>query len=339
LLLALAAPAGTASAPQLFSFEVFAKTGLPLGDIVWRGERFLYVAERTGEIASSGPTGTALETFASLPAEYEEVRCARSPDDHGWTGGDLYCHGPHGEIWRVGADGSTTRFATLPETALQDGALTFDTGGGFGYALLAASGGSASKGGIVYAVEPGGSVRSVGAYPGPGGAENLALAPAWFGTASDQLLLAIDSRGEGGRLLAMTPSGAVRTLATFQYGINPIAVIGHDSAPPGAARPGVYLTDTLSKTVYFLPASQLAPYAGAVLVGREKGRALFWIVRPAAKGFSRLRVHSNLEHQTSLAPGEETAGSSGTSKGPPRSGSRDTRRLVTLRPALEPRRG
>jgi hypothetical protein len=299
LLLAFAPPAGTASAPKPFSFRVFANAALPLGDIVWTGEHFLYVAERTGEIASGGPTGTGLATFARLPAEYEEVRCAHSPGDHGWTGGDLYCHGPHGEIWRVGADGSTTRFATLPETALQDGAIAFDTRGSFGYALLAASGGSASKSGIVYALDPGGSVRRVGAYPGPGGAENLELAPARFGTASDQLLLAIDGRGKGGRLLAMSRSGAVRTLATFQYGINPIAVIGQADAPRGAASPGVYITDTLSKTVYFLPASQLTPYTGAVFVGREKGRALFWIVRPAGNGFTKLRVHSNLEHQTS----------------------------------------
>ena len=93
----------------------------------------------------------------------------------------------------------------------------------------------------------------------------------------------------------MAPGGAVRTLATFQYGINPIAVIGRGDAPRGAARPGLYLTDTLSKNVYFAPAAQLAPYAGAIFVGREKGRALFWIVRPDGKGFSTLRVHSNLE--------------------------------------------
>jgi hypothetical protein len=148
-------------------------------------------------------------------------------------------------------------------------------------------------------VEPEGDVRRLGGYPGPGGAENLEQAPARFGSASNQLLLAIDGRGKGGRIVAMAPSGAVRTLVTFQYGINPIAAIGRGDAPRGAARPGLYLTDTLSKTVYFLPASQLAPYAGAVFVGREKGRALFWIVRPIGNRFSSVRVHSNLEHRTS----------------------------------------
>jgi hypothetical protein len=295
LLLVVAAAPGAGSNPKPVSFGVFAKTGLPLGDIVWTGERFLYVAERTGRIEASGPAGSELTPFANVAAEYEEVRCVLSPGNHGWPADDLYCHGPHGEIWRVGADGSTSTFVTLPDTKLQDGALAFDTAGGFGYALLAASGGSASKGGSVFAVEPGGGVRRVGAYPGPGGADNVELAPAGFGTASNQLLLAIDARGKGGRLLAMAPRGAVRTLASFQYGINPIAVIGRGDAPRGAAAPGIYLTDTLSRKVFFAPAAQFAPYTGAVFVGREKGRALFWVVRPDGKGFSTLRVHSNLE--------------------------------------------
>jgi hypothetical protein len=287
--------AAQAAAPKPLTFGVFAKTGLPLGDVVWTGQRFLYVAERTGEIAASGPAGSGLETFAKLPAEYEEVRCVPSPGDHGWAAGDLYCHGPHGEIWRVGADGSTIRLATLPDTKLQDGALAFDAGGGFGYALLAASGGSGHNGGTVYAVAADGGVRRVGAYPGPGGAENLELAPASFGIASNQLLLAIDARGKGGRVLAMAPGGAVRTIATLPHGINPIVAIGRGEAPRGAAAPGLYLTDTLTKNVYFAAASQLAPYAGAVIVGSEKGLARFWIVQPSGKGFRAVRLHSNLE--------------------------------------------
>ena len=93
----------------------------------------------------------------------------------------------------------------------------------------------------------------------------------------------------------MAPSGAVRTLASFQYGINPIVVIGPATTRRGAARPGIYLPDTVSKNVYFAPVAQLASSAGGVFVGREKGRALFWVVRPEGKGFSRERVHSNLE--------------------------------------------
>lgn len=294
LLVVWAAPSAT-SAPKPLSFGVFAKTRLPLGDIVWTGARFLFIAERTGEIAASGPAGTGLATFASLPAEYEEVRCAPSPGEHGWAAGDLYCHEPHGEIWRVGADGSTSAFATLPDTKLQDGALAFDTDGGFGYALLAASGGSTSKGGTVYAVAPEGGVHRVGAYPGPGGAENVELAPASFGSASNQLLLAIDARSEGGRLLAMAPGGAVRTIVRLPHGINPIVAIGRGDAPRGAAAPGLYLTDTVSKDAYFLPAAQLVPYAGGVFVGGEKGLARFWVVLPSGPGFRAVRLHSNLE--------------------------------------------
>ena len=295
LLFVIVTGPGAASTPKPLSFAVFAKTGLPLGDVVWTGERFLYVAERTGKIKASGPSGKGLTSFASLPPEYEEMRCALSPGDHGWTAGDLYCHGPHGEIWRVAPNGSWNVFATLPDAELQDGAVVFDTAGGFGHALLAASGGSASQGGTVYALTPGGDVRRIGAYSGPGGAENLELAPGSFGSASNQLLLAIDGRGKGGRLLAMAPGGAVRTLATFQYGINPIAVIGRGDVPRGAARPGLYLTDTLVKNVYFAPAAQLAPYAGSVFVGREKGFGVFWVVRPEGSKFGVLRVRSNLD--------------------------------------------
>jgi hypothetical protein len=301
MLLIAAGPSGAASAPgaapapKPLSFGVFARTGLPLGDILWTGERFLYVTERTGEIAASGPAGTGIASFATVRAEYEEMRCALSPGSHGWLAGDLYCHGPRGEIWRVGPDGSTRRLVTLPDTRLQDGALAFDTAGGFGYALLAATGGSASQGGRVYAVDPDGGVRRVGGYPAPGGAENIVLAPPDFGTASNELLIAVDARGKGGRLRAMAPSGAVRTLASFQYGINPIVVIGPTGARRGAARPGIYLPDTVSKNVYFAPAKELAPFAGGVFVGREKGRALFWVVRPEGNGFSTERAHSNLE--------------------------------------------
>src|SRR5579863_6587815 len=114
---AVSAP-GAAPASKPLSFGVFARTGLPLGDILWTGERFLYVTERTGEIAASGPGGTGIASFATVPAEYEEMRCALSPGGHGWLAGDLYCHGPRGEIWRVAPDGSTSMLVTLPDTRL-----------------------------------------------------------------------------------------------------------------------------------------------------------------------------------------------------------------------------
>jgi len=291
----LAAAAAANAAPKPLTFSVFAKTSLPLGDVVWTGEQFVYVAERTGELDTSAADGSGLAAFAVLPSEYEEVRCAPSPGAHGWAAGELYCHGPHGEIWRVTADGSVTVFATLLDTKLQDGSLTFDTAGGFGHALLAASGGSAHSGGAVYAVGPDGRVRRLGSYPGPGGVENVELAPAGFGSVAGELLLAIDARGKGGRLLAFSPRGKVRLLAKFAHGINPIAAIA-GTPTGGAARAGFYVSDTLSMNVYFLPAAQLAAYAGAVLVGGEKGSARFWVVQPGGRGFRAVRLHSNLEH-------------------------------------------
>ncbi|MBV8395418.1 MAG: hypothetical protein JO064_04080 [Actinobacteria bacterium] len=286
--------AGAAGGAPTLRFSVFARTTLPLGDVVWTGTQFVYVAERTGEIDAGGVDGRGVVKFASLPAEYEEVRCAVSPGEHGWPAGSLFCHGPHGELWSVAADGTVTRFATLPATGLQDGTLAFDRLGAFGYALLAASGGSAERGGTVYAIGPDAQVRVVGGYAGPGGADNIALAPASFGSASRELLLAIDARSKGGRLEAMSPAGKVRVLARFAHGLNPIVAIGVGDAPRGTARPGFYVADTVSKDVYFLPAAQLAPYAGGVLVGDEKGLARFWVVRAVGTRFVATRVATNL---------------------------------------------
>jgi hypothetical protein len=283
-------PAGTS-----LSFEVFSRTGLPLGDVTWTGRRFVLATETAGTLATTGPKGGRAEPFAKLPKEVEEVRCVPSPGAHGWDPGLVFCHGPRGEIYRIAADGKVSVLAKLPDTKVQDGAATFDTAGGFGFALLAASGGSASTGGTVYAVRPDGRVTTVGDYPGPGGAENLELAPARFGSASGELLIAIDKDpGPAGFVLAMRRDGTVRTLATLPEGVNPIVSIGRGDALRGAAAPGLYLTDTDHRNVYFLSARQLRPYAGAVIVGGEK-RAHLWILRATATGFSTVRVHSNLE--------------------------------------------
>jgi len=283
--------------PPRFHFTLFARTSLPLGDVVWTGAQFVYVAERTGELEASGPDGKGLTELASVKREFEEVRCAPSPGAHGWPAGVLFCHGPHGEIWQIGAGGSVLRFATLPATGLQDGALAFDTGGRFGFTLLAASGGSAEQGGSVYALGPNGTIRKVGVYPHPGGADNIALAPARFGSAGGELLLAIDAPSKGGRLLAMSPDGSVRVLARFAHGLNPIAALVAGATPQGRAAAGFYVSDTVTKNVYFLSAAQLTPYAGAVLVAAEKGKARFWVVRPAGSGFVATRVPTSLEYR------------------------------------------
>jgi hypothetical protein len=286
--------------PPFLTFTVFAKTDLPLSDVTWTGERFVYASETVGRFSVSGPSGTPVTPFATIPTEVEEVRCRPSPGTHGWPAGVVYCHAPHGVVYGLGADGSTARFAAIPETDKQDGVIAFDTAGSFGYAMLVTTGGPAGDGGTVYAIAPDAAVRRIGSFPGPGGADNIELAPATFGSAANQLLIAIDYDPGGGapgagRVLAMRPDGTVRTLVNLPEGINPIAVVGRGDAPRGGAKPGLYLTDAITTNVYFLPASVLGKrYPNEVIVGSEK-TAHFWLVRPNAKGFAQLRLHGNLE--------------------------------------------
>jgi hypothetical protein len=288
-----ASAASTAQTP--LSFRVFAHTGLRLGDVAWTGSRFLYVTQNVGEIHASGPRGSPIRLFAKVTPEVEEMRCLASPGAHGFLRGDVYCHSPRGTIWRITSAGNASAFATLPETEVQDGALAFDRAGGFGYALLAATGGSASNGGTVYAIGADRSVRKVGPYPGPGGADNIEMAPRGFGSAANQLLIAIDksSKPQAGFVLAMRPNGAVRRLVSLPDGLNPIVSIGRGDAPRGSAAPGRYLTDTFSTNVLFAPASQLTGHVGDVLVGGET-TARLWVVSPSGSGFRATRVKSNL---------------------------------------------
>jgi len=289
--------------PPFLTFSVFSRTGLPLSDVTWTGDRFLYATETEGRFSVSGPTGAPVTPFATIPTEIEEVRCRPSPGTHGWPAGVVFCHAPHGIVYRLAADGTTSVFATLPEDDRQDGVMAFDMAGLYGYAMLVTTGGPSGDGGTVYALTPDAGRRVVGTFAGPGGADNLEMAPASFGAASNQLLLAIDydnsAGAAAGRVLAMSPAGAVRTLVTFKEGLNPIAAVGRGDAPRGAAKPGFYATDTTSMTVYFLPASVLARYPNSVLVGSEK-TAHFWLVRAGNNGtFAQLRLRGNLETMSS----------------------------------------
>lgn len=285
-----------APAPPVLSFRVFSHTNLPLSDVTWTGSRFLYATETIGELAVSGPTGSPIAPLATIPQEVEEVRCVPSPGAHGFAAGDVYCHAPRGTIWRIGADGSTHVFATLPETQQQDGTLAFDRQGGFGFAMLVATGGSGSDGGNVYALDAAGSIRTLGAYPGPGGADGIELAPSRFGSAANDLLLAIDSTGNPstyGAVLAMKPDGSVRRLVALPEGINPIVAIGRADAPHGRATAGLYVADTKSTNVFRAPAAQLRRYAGSVMVGTET-TARLWIVEPSGAGYRAVPVRHNL---------------------------------------------
>ena len=121
-------------------------------------------------------------------------------------------------------------FATLPAPypPAADGALAFDSVGRFGYRLLAAtgrSGGLKPAGGVVYAIDPSGHVQQVGSYAGPGGADELVIAPRRFGSVAGDALLTVDAGPSGGAVVALDPSGRTRPIATFPLGPNPIAPI------------------------------------------------------------------------------------------------------------------
>lgn len=285
------------ASPSIVHFRTFARTGLRLTDIVWTGAQFLYVNNTTNHVWASGPTGAPLTRFAAMPRQVEETRCSVSPGTHGFTPGDLYCHSPDNKIYRISANGKrVTVFAVLPHTARSDGAISFDTAGSFGYALIVAtgrSGVSTPAGGTVFAIGPAGKVRRIGSYDSPGGADEVAIAPASFGSAARQVLLTIDA-GHTGSLVAMNAHGQARTLLKLPDGLNPIAVLAPGQTPPaGTAQPGLYVTDTLSHNVFFAPNAELAPYAGEVVIGSELG-GFFWMVRPLGHGFAAIALTTSL---------------------------------------------
>jgi hypothetical protein len=290
------ATAGSSGVRPL-SFRVYADTGIRLTDVLWDGRRFLYLENTANTLWQAPPAGAPPTRLASMPHEVEETRCALSPGAHGFPAGGLYCHAPDNTIYRIAADGSSIDVvAHLPETAVSDGALAFDDVGTFGYALLAAtgrSGGGQAGGGTVYAVGADGGVRPVGSYAGPGGADEIAVAPARFGSAGGDVVLTVDA-GATGTIVLMDAHGRTRTIASLPGGPNPVAVVrtgtGHARTSPP---PGLYVTDTNSHDVFLAPAAQLARYAGDLVVGAET-KPLFWIVRPRGRGFRTFAVPATI---------------------------------------------
>lgn len=287
--------AGAARQPVRFS--VFAHTNLRLTDVIWTGSSFLYVDNTTNTVSASGPAGLPLRPFARMPRQVEETRCAVAPNAGGFSPGTLYCHAPNNVMYRISPDGAqVTPVATLTGAPRSDGALAFDTVGKFGYALIVAtgrSGGSSPAGGTVYAMSAAGSVRRIGSYGGPGGADELAVAPADFGAAAGDVLLAIDA-GKQGRIEAMDVNGHARAVATLPDGPNPIAVLTSAGMPArGTARAGLYVTDTLSHNVYFAPAADFTMASGEVVVGSEL-RGLFWALKPRGSGFAAVPLATTL---------------------------------------------
>lgn len=298
VLVAVSVLATTAHAGSgVLRFRVFARTGIRLTDIVWTGQRFLYIANTTNRIVAAGPAGKPYTPFARMPRQIEETRCVTSPGNHGFPRGYLYCHSPDNKIYRISPNGKTVRiFAVLPHSPRSDGAITFDTEGAFGYALLAATGRSGAttpRGGTVFSITQRGRVHRIGSYANAGGADEIAIAPAAFGSASRQVLLTVDA-GHSGDLVAMNARGHARTLLYLPDGPNPIVALTRNRVPlTGAAHPGLYVTDTLSHLVYFTPSPALQPFTGAVVIGSEL-HGYFWIVRPRGHGFAAQRLTTNL---------------------------------------------
>lgn len=299
VVLAVASAAGLAAAervrppPPALTLQIFTRTPFNVTDVRWTGSRFLYVANTTGQISSGPPGGGAIRPFAKTPREVEEMRCAVSVGQGGFPRGAILCHSPRGSIFRV-RRGGISLFARLPETAESDGALAFDTVGAFGYRLLAATGRSGHDGGTVYSIDAEGTVRTVGRYAGPGGAENAAIAPRTFGSAAGKLLLTLDAEKRGGRLLAVSTSGEVSVVAAgFRDGLNPIAPIVPTRPSPGRAPRGLYIADTLRRVVLFAPGRQLQVYAGDVLVGTEVEAGLY-VIQARGGGFRTVALRSNL---------------------------------------------
>jgi hypothetical protein len=290
LALALAAPAAAANGPTLH-FTLFAQTDLPLGQALWTGREWLWNAENLGQIEAADSGGGHGRPFAAFDQGGEEMRCAVPPNKY-WPDG-VYCHTPDNRIVRLNRDGSNlTVLARLPAGSNSDGAIAFDDAGRFGYALLAATGGSASDGGQLFAVRKDGRVQPIGSYPGPGGAENIAIAPAKFGTASGWCLFSIDHDSAEGRLLAMDRKGNVKTLATgLGNGLNPIMVVKGQHATGGPA-PGFYVADTLSRQIWFSDAS----LSSGVVVGTEL-TGDFWWITASASGFAVVPLTTDLPRQ------------------------------------------
>jgi hypothetical protein len=293
-----ASAAGSGRAAPVASIHVkpFAATGIRLADVVWTGREFLYVENTTNAIYAGDASGGPLHRFAKLPRVVEETRCVVSHGGHGFPAGEIYCHVPDNRIYRIGPDGKTVQlFATLPTAVTSDGAIAFDTVGGFGHRLLVATGRSGNGqhlGGVVYTIDARGHVRKVGGYGPSGGADEVAVAPAGFGSVAGWALLGADVGSTGGTVVAMSPAGRTRTIAHLPDGPNPITAVPAPG-PPGAAAPGFYVSDTQTRNVYEIAAAELAPYAGDVLVGSEL-QARFWVLRPVGNGFEAVALTTDL---------------------------------------------
>jgi hypothetical protein len=289
------AQAATPSGPML-SFHVFMRTNVPLGEILWTDNAFIYDGESRQTLYTSNPDGSRFRVFATVPKNGGEMRCIPSPARYSFAGNVIFCHASGGQIYQVSEDGKTvTQFSAIPSAHGSDGGLTFDTFGMYGHVLLASTGGSDAGHGAVYAITANGKIRLVGDYAGPGGAERLSVAPRDFGPVSGEVLLPIDQHDHHGRLLAMDPRGRVRTLVTgLTWGLDPIVPLtaGLPTRSGGAA-PGLYLADWESHDIFYAPAGDLQPFAGTIFLATER-HGYMYVLRSTGKSYRLLRLSTNL---------------------------------------------
>lgn len=297
---------GSAPATPTLRFDVVTKTTQKLDSLVWTGRQFLYVQNTANTVWAAPPAGHPLTQFATMPKLVEETRCILSPGAQGFPPGTIFCQSPDHKIYEISPNGaSVTVFATLPAPypPASDGALAFDTVGRFSYRLVAAtgrSGGREPAGGDVYTIDSHRRIQRVGTYAGPGGADELVIAPSGFGSVAGDALLTVDA-GASGDVVAIDSTGRTRTIATFPDGPNPIAPIPHlaqSTRTNGAAVPGLYVSDDLTGYTYIAPAAGLSRYAGDVIVGGE-AHPTFWILEPKGDSFVKIPLRDNLPAGTS----------------------------------------
>jgi hypothetical protein len=295
LIVEAAAPA----TPPTLNFRVFARPHVNVDSVVWTGKQFLYVVNTANTVWAAPPAGLPIRRFARMPKLVEETRCILSPGTHGFAPGVIFCHAPDNKIYEISADGSTMSvFATLPARypPAADGALIFDSLGRFGYRLVAATGRSCARtpsGGVVYTIDASGHVQQVGSYTGPGGADEVAIAPEDLGSVAGDALLTVDAGTSGGKVVAMGPTGQTQTIAAFAHaGPNPIVPIPATFKTASTPAPGLYVTDDETPIIAFAPAAELVRFAGDVIVGTE-ATAQFWVIEPHGTGLRVVRLRDN----------------------------------------------
>ena len=186
-------PSAAAAAPSLH-FTLFAQTDLPLGQASL--DRPRVALERGEPRPDRGRRRDGRERRSRSPRSTRAARRCAAPCPRTRSGRTAStATRPDNRIVRLTATARTDaardgcRRARTPTAR-----LAFDDVGRFGYALLVGDRRLGLDGGQLFAVRKDGRVQTIGAYPGPGGAENIAVAPAKFGSRR-RLVPALDRPG------------------------------------------------------------------------------------------------------------------------------------------------